>query len=408
MLPNEERWDCHQCGICCRGSLVPLSSADLDRLKNQKWEEHPDFQGQPVVIPHGSAGGFRLAQRADATCVFLNDQGLCRIHAELGFEAKPTICRVFPLQLIPQDKQMVLTLRRACPSSALDRGQPLAGHLPMMREFVAEGRLDAEAIPPPRFKSRELREWKTVRLFLAALARLLQDERYPPVRRIVHALQMASLVETAKTKSLAHAQIAELLQAMEAVVAEESREFFENRRPPSWFAGIFFRQIAAEYLRLHPAYRAQKTWSQRWQLTTTAFRMARGSGSLPKLHPEFPGVTFAELEEPLGKIDPQVYVPLARLIETSAASFLYALAHRGGWSVVESLRSLALLFPVGLWLLRWASHGREPTVEDMVNIVVALDRGQGFQNLNTALQRWRLNTLGSQQELERLVVWYAR
>lgn len=393
--------------------LLPgeFGSAECRRLgsaESRKWEEHPDYRGTPVVVPHGSHGGYRLAQRPDATCVFLNDQGLCRIHAELGFEAKPTICRVFPLQLIPHEKQAVLTIRRACPSSALDRGQELTGHLPFMQTFVNEGRLDAEEVSPPQLKAGERREWKTIRLVLAALARVLQDNRYPPVRRLVHALHFAGLLEKAKTKSMNHAQLAEVIDALEAVVVEESQPFFADRRPPSWYAGIFFRQIAAEFVRLHPQYRAKPTWSQRWLMVTTAIRMARGSGQLPPLHPQFPPVTFADLEQPLGKIDPAVYVPLTRLIETSSASFLYALAHRGGWSVIDSVRGLAVLFPVGLWLLRWTSHGKEPTVDDMVNIVVALDRGQGFQNLNSSVHRWRLNTLGSQGELERLVVWYAR
>ena len=73
----------------------------------------------------------------------------------------------------------------------------------------------------------------------------------------------------------------------------------------------------------------------------------------------------------------------------------------------ESIRGLVSLFPVGLWLLRWVSHGRNPTSEDMIQIVVALDRGQGFASLTGPLHRMRLQMLAS-GELERLVVWYAR
>src|SRR3954454_24847959 len=28
-LPIVERWSCHQCGVCCRGSIVPLSAGDV-------------------------------------------------------------------------------------------------------------------------------------------------------------------------------------------------------------------------------------------------------------------------------------------------------------------------------------------------------------------------------------------
>ena len=37
-LPIIERWDCASCGNCCRGSIIPLSDADLQRLSDQRWD----------------------------------------------------------------------------------------------------------------------------------------------------------------------------------------------------------------------------------------------------------------------------------------------------------------------------------------------------------------------------------
>ena len=59
-LPTVERWDCHQCGVCCRGSIVPLSEEDLAKLKAQKWEEQPDLAGTPIV-QSATAGWARLS-----------------------------------------------------------------------------------------------------------------------------------------------------------------------------------------------------------------------------------------------------------------------------------------------------------------------------------------------------------
>lgn len=407
-LPTDERWDCHQCGICCRGSLVPLSDADVARLKEQHWEQKPEYARTPVMVRSGLLGGYRLAQRADGSCVFLNEQGLCRIHAELGFEAKPTICRTFPLQLVPHEKEAVLTLRRACPSSAADRGRGIDEHLPFVREFVKEGRLKAEAASPPQFKAGEYREWRTVRLVLSTFGRMLQDEHYPPVRRLVQVLRLAALLEQARTKEMEHAQLADLIQVLEGACPEEATPFFENRRPPGAAAGVLFRLAALEYVRLHPGYRAQRRWFERVHLAKTAWRMTRGRGSLPKIHPGFPAATFAQLDEPLGKVDPAVLKPLSRFLETSAESQIYALANRSQWTVIDSIRGLALTFPVGLWLLRWASAGREPAVDDMLNIVVALDRGQGYGPLSGWQTRMQLHLLARLGALERLVAWYAR
>lgn len=409
ILPTEEKWDCHQCGICCRGSLVPLDDADVARLNSQKWDEHPDYRDTPIMVRYWSSKKrYRLAQRLDSSCVFLKADGLCRIHSELGYEAKPTICRVFPLQLVPRNGNTALTIRRACPSSAADDGIPLKQHLPFVQQMVREGRLSTKSIAPPALKPGENRDWKTVGLALETASGLLRDERFPPVRRLVHALQFANLLGKAKTKSMDDNKLAELITTLAQIVPEESKTFFSDRRPPGAYARILFRSMGIEYARLHPQFRALPSWSQRSEMARSLFRLVRGKGKLPKIGPAFPLAQFDDLEHPLGQLAPAIDYPLARLIEASSSSYIYALADRRGWSVVESIRGLVATFPIGLWLLRWASHGRDPTAEDMISIVVALDRGQGYAPLTGPFQRLRLRMLASQSELERLIVWYAR
>ena len=85
---------------------------------------------------------------------------------------------------------------------------------------------------------------------------------------------------------------------------------------------------------------------------------------------------------------------------------MYALANRKGWTVTDSIRGLALLFPIGMWLLRWEASGQKPAVEAMLNMIVALDRSQGYQPLCGLQQRLKLSMLGFNGELERLAVWY--
>ena len=143
LLENEEKWDCHQCGFCCRGSLIPLSKADAERLNSQKWDEQPAYQHLRIMaIDRGAESGFRLAHRADGSCIFLNEDGLCRIHSKFGIEAKPTVCQTFPLQLIAHEHQAVLTIRRACPSAAAERGNAVASQLPFIKALVRDNRLE--------------------------------------------------------------------------------------------------------------------------------------------------------------------------------------------------------------------------------------------------------------------------
>jgi lysine-N-methylase len=146
----------------------------------------------------------------------------------------------------------------------------------------------------------------------------------------------------------------------------------------------------------------------RWRLASAAWTFVRGRGKLPRLHPSFPEATFEQLEQPLGVLDPAIYQPLSRMIETTAVSWSYALANRGEWSIIESVRMLALTYPIGLWLLRWVSAGRAPSPTDIPEIITALDRGQGYAPLGGVKQRQRLRLLGRIEEVERLVIWYAR
>lgn len=405
----EERWSCHQCGHCCRGSLVYLSDAEVARIKQQDWENDSKLRGQRTMVATGSrTRPFRLAHRADGACVFLGDDGLCRIHAKFGYEAKPTICQVFPLQLVPQDRQSILTTRRACPSAGADSGVDIKEHLPFIKQLIRDDLLRAEPIAAPLLKSNERRDWKTARVVLQCAADLLQDVRYPPVRRLVHALQFAGLLNKAKTRQLEDAKIWELARTLVEVVPEESKHFFEERREPKSDSKVMFRLMAIECARLHPQVRHIPRWSARVQLMRIAFKVVVGRGATPHVDTTFPATTFEKLEQSLGALAPEIYRPLSRMIETQSASTMYAIADRRDWSIVESIHALAVLYPVGLWLLRWVSQDRPPTVDDMLSIVVALDRTQGHAALSGGAHRWRLSMLGSQEELERLVVWYGR
>ena len=224
VLNHDEKWACHQCGYCCRGSLIPLSDEDLERLRSQKWEERPEYKNSRIIVRNRrSSNSFRLAHRSDGSCIFLSEEGLCRIHSEFGMEAKPTVCQTFPLQLIPHEKQSVLTIRRACPSAAADLGSPTSNQLPFIKQLVKDNRLKAESIAPPLLKRGEARDWKTIRIVLETVENLLRDQRYPPVRRLVHALQFASLLAAAKTKTLNDQQIAELARTLTELAPEESK-----------------------------------------------------------------------------------------------------------------------------------------------------------------------------------------
>jgi lysine-N-methylase len=406
-LPIVERWDCHQCGFCCRGSIVPLNERDVERLREQRWHEGPE-KISPMTPLAGRADKFQLAKRPDGSCVFLMPDGLCRIHKEFGFAAKPLICRMFPLLIIPHEKQAVLTVRRACPSAAGDLGKELAQYLPDALAYAEEGHLLERAWAAPPIKPGEAADWKRARVVLEALRRITGDERYPPIRRLVHGLDFCRLLEAAETKDFDEKRFPELVHVLEEHIADESAVHFTDRTSPGGLTKILFRQMALDVVRLHPRTWQAATWTTRCKLPGWAWKMIRGKGKLPRVHEKFPDATFAQLEEPLGRLEPLFVQAFARYFETSTASYQFALADKSGWSIVESYRQLALLYPLGLWLVRWATAGRAATADDMYETICMLDRAQGYAPLAGAKQRGRIKRFAQIGELPKLVAWYGR
>jgi lysine-N-methylase len=407
-LPIAEQWDCHGCGRCCHQTIISLSADDRAKLLAQQWDENADYRGQRVMRRGLLGGGYTLAKRNDGACVFLLPDGRCRIHAEFGAEAKPLVCRMFPFQVVPLEKHANLGLRRSCPSAAANRGRPVREHLGEVRRLAEEGGLAGRPSLPPPIRRGQRGSWPRAMRVLDIFERMLCDARYPPVRRIVHGLQLCDLIEQCRLRKLDEQQFGELLELLENSVIAQSAAAFAERPPPRRSAAIVFRQMLLEYTRLHPLYVIRQNWGQRWRLVRMALGFARGKGSVPPIHECFPPATFAALEEPLGHLDAAVLQPLTAFFETAAASKHYAFLGHAGWPVIESLRALAVTYPVALWLLRLRCGRRRPEVDDAIDVVGAIDRGQGYAPLCGRRQRRRIASLSSLRELTRLVVWYAR
>ncbi|MCA9122504.1 MAG: YkgJ family cysteine cluster protein [Planctomycetaceae bacterium] len=408
-LPILERWECASCGNCCRGSVIPLSDADMERLKQQRWEEHPDFESVRTVTNRGWFDKrAQLAQRPDGSCVFLTPDNRCRIHAEFGEAAKPLVCQMYPLQLVPQEKRVILTLRRSCPSAAADRGAELQKRLSHVTQLAERGRLLDIAIRAPSITRRYRGSWTEALTVARAIERLLVDERFPLVRRLVHGVRFCDLVEQCKWRRLVEKQLPELMTLLEDACHQDVSDLFAKRQPPQGAVATLFRQAAAEYLRLHSSYRVTDSWHERWRLARAALAIARGRGRAPLLHPSFPEVTFEALEEPLGHLTPEVQRPFVRLYEANARSLQYVVAARPGWSIVESFRAFALAYPVALWIMRWSANNRSPTNEDAIEMVTIMDRGQGHEPLAGSQHRRRVATIARTSQLEKMIVWYAQ
>ncbi len=408
-LPIVEHWDCRGCATCCRGTIFALSEADLARLRKQEWDKHPDFRGLKLLQSHGFfKKTYSLAKRKDGTCVFLGEEGLCRIHGRFGFDAKPLVCRKAPLQLVPLDTFALLTVRRYCPSAAADEGKELAQHLGAYRTMAEEKVPPIKAAAKPPITRRCRRGWKDTHRVLDAIERLMLDERYPLVRRLVHGLEFCDYLDQCRLHRLDGRQFAELVPVLEEAAVEGAAQLFADRAPPRRTTAGIFRQIALEYLRLHPGFVIEASWAERWRLVRAALAFSRGKGPVPYIHSCFPKTTFAKLEQPLGHLGEDALRPINAYFETAAASKQYAVLNKPGWAVTEGFRAMAISLPVAMWMMRLACGDRPPQAKDAIDVVGALDRGQAYAGLSGFQHRQRISSLGKNRQLGRLIAWYAR
>jgi lysine-N-methylase len=409
ILKIGERWDCHSCAVCCRGSVIQLDEEEVRRLEEQAWHQSPDYRGVRILVRQGLwKKRYRLAKRADGSCVFLMSDGKCRIHCDHGAEAKPLICRMFPFQIVPLAEFACLTLRRSCPSAAAGRGRNIEEHRRSMCDLVQTGRMAPKRTKPPAVVRGHVPSWKDTLRVAEVIERLMLDERFPIVRRLVHGLKFCDLLAECRLHKCSSGDLAELLKMLEGSAPEGAGELFQSRPSPGNTARVLFRQTALEYLRLHPKFVVEESRSARRQLISASVAMVRGKGTLPPIHPDFPATTFEALERPLGHLPQDVLEPLTVYFEASAASKQYAILGRRGWSLVDSFRALAMSHAMALWMLRLVAADRSPEVEDMIGVVAAIDRGQGFAPLAGRRHRRRVAAVARLGDLAPLVAWYAR
>lgn len=413
-LKIQQRWDCHGCGDCCWGTIIRLSDDDLAKIRSQHWGRHSQYRGVRLLKRLRLwKKVYRLAHRKDGHCVFLTPEGLCRIHQDHGLAAKPLICQMFPFQLVPLGDFAYLTLRRNCPSAAADKGRELRKHLGSVRQMAEQGQMASRRRRPPAITGTHRRSWEDTFRITEAVQRLMLDEKSPPVRRLVHALQLCKLLQMCRLRRLSGKQLGALLPMLETSAVAEAEEVFRSRRAPAKSAAGMFRQTAFEYVRLDRRFVPEKSWRQRIRLVRDALAFARGKGKVFRLHSDLPQTTFEALERPLGHLDAEVLRPLGRYFETAAASVQYAVLGRRRWPLVDAFGALAMAFAVAMWLLRLyctdgESGGRPPTVDDVIRAVGVIERGQTYAALCGRRHRTRVRAISRIGEMSRLAAWYAR
>lgn len=207
----DSTFECRACGTCCRSFDVgPIPEARLRAIAEHDWPNALERGGgsfwERSSGDDGRKPGIYFRQSPAGACVFLGPDNLCEIHARLGEEAKPWMCRAFPFTLVESADRVYFSV------------------LPDSREFHATFR-GTRALDEARFAEMlTLLPHYEVHRFEPPTLRLTPRCELPIA--LYHALEaeMLALVERpGQTLSGAFAELRELLVAV-ALREEQLRD----------------------------------------------------------------------------------------------------------------------------------------------------------------------------------------
>lgn len=137
-LPDQN-YDCVQCARSCnQGWRIHVDPHTEERIENSPVTlriVQEKGQQRPVEIDPKD-GSKILARQSDGSCVFLNDEKLCSIHAQMGYQAKPVGCRQFPFQFTLTPDGVYVGISFFCTAAQQNVGRPIEVHEEDLHELL--------------------------------------------------------------------------------------------------------------------------------------------------------------------------------------------------------------------------------------------------------------------------------
>jgi lysine-N-methylase len=400
---REQRYSCHGCGDCCRDFSVQLRDEDLDRLREQRWETR---LGEPVTVEF--RGRRYLRQQPDGACFFLQPDGLCRIHAEFGFDEKPVACRLFPFNLAPDASGVRAGLNFACSSVRANRGAALPTHRRDLDRALREVP-EAATIAPPRLDRDHRAEPSEEHSIAEGLDAWLKRPGVPLPIRLDGFAWLAQSLGAASFAKVRGPRIRELVELLVSALPAELDHLPVD--PPSGGQRRMLRQ--AVFARIEdprftgderkPSIRARLA---QWNRSR---RFSRGRGAVPslargwRLPADFEAI---EAMPTVGATD-EISDLLLRWLRASILGGRAWGTGYYGWPIADGVQALALDAACLGWLARAHAAGEGKAAVDLASVAESLgriDRARGRAVwLGSAGERLRLRYFAADDGLRRLV-----
>lgn len=432
-LPVIQNWSCHNCGGCCREHVIEITEVEKKRIEKQNWKVDDGIDLSRPVIQSLGAGRWRLSHRSDGACVFLNEDGLCRIHDRFGEAAKPLACRVYPYAFHPAGNGLSTSLRFSCPSVVRNAGTAVAdqkSELQILAAAVTSGKKTDTAAPlihSAADRGPQRVSWDDFHQFLTALDTEVGDESVHFAVRLMRILSWLELVQQSQFETIKGPRLTEFLELVTSAsrTAQPDNDLPEHR--PGRLGRVLFRLLTAQLSRHDTEAHRQAGLSFRWKLATAAAGFASGMGTVPQLEgsssvatafgnpfdqPSARRVRFADLEQPFHGRTSQIDELFERYFRVKIQGIHFCGPAFYDQDLVQGFHNLALMYPSVLWLARqraWASGRSELSIEDVQAALATADHNFGYSPaIGMKTTQSRISQLVQMKQLTALVEWYSR
>ncbi|HWL08365.1 MAG TPA: YkgJ family cysteine cluster protein [Planctomicrobium sp.] len=413
-FPILQNWSCHNCGGCCRQHAVYITPEERARIESQKWSPESGIPAeQPLFLEERSwlsKPKTRLAHQPDGACVFLDDNGLCRIHGKFGEAAKPLACRIYPYAFHPAGNKLTVSLRFSCPSVADNLGKPVPlqqKDLRTLAGLVVPKNYQSPA--PPKLASGTQLNWDDTLLVIKAIDHSLADESVPLPLQLLRTLFWMDLIEQSKFTKISGERLAELLVVLQEGSQIELPELPENPPAPSSIALVQFRLLAGQYARKDTEGNIDTSFKGRTRQLQKALQLTQSGGLLPEFDETFKAVPADSLNQSFGSLPASSVEMLRRYYRVKIQGLHFCGVACYGLPVVEGLQSLFLTFPIILALAKWIAASDSRTEWKHEDLREALNRVDHQHGYSPALGTWgarrRVKNLVAVGELQKLILW---
>lgn len=414
-LPTIQNWSCHNCGGCCKQHLIAITDDERNRIVKQNWTAADGIPEGVEVVEKNSGSKtrpWRLAHQPDGSCVFLQEDGLCRIHAKFGEPAKPMACRIYPYAFHPLGNKITVGLRYSCPSVVSNLGKPVAQQMSDLKTY-------AKAVVPddyrqtlaPDIKPGESLEWPDIIRVVNILDESFDDEDLPFTLQMLRTISFVDLLSQSTFEKIRGARLQEFLELIQEASAMELEKLPPEKSAPSRMGRTLFRLMISVYGRKETLQELDSPFKSRLLSLSSTTRFAWGGGKTPHLHELLPAVPFKQVEQFDASLPEGFDALFRRYIRMKLQGMHFCGAAYYFYPLTTGFYSLALMVPVTMWLARWVAlgQGHERVTQDDLELAMTIaDHHHGYSPvLGLSPFRKRVEHLHSFGDIPRLILQYA-